>query len=192
MEGKPNPVGSWEEYFASTLDKPVHPLYQAVEFKSGCSALELGAGVGTGVRFLLDRGLSVTAVDISAEAIQILSERCPQATIMESRIEDCAFPAESFDYVIAGFCLFFLERDSCAQALSQIKTWLKPGGLFIGQFLGEKDDWVPMGYLAHTEAEISTAFLGFERVHWEEVDRDGFVSQGLAKHWHIFHVGLRK
>ncbi len=192
MKLKPNPVGSWTEYFASTLNKPLHPLYGEVAFTVGASALELGAGVGTGTKFLLDSGLRVTAVDLSPDAVHILRERCPEATVLEMPIEECSFPLESFDYVIAGFCLFFLQRDACANLLSQIQTWLKPGGLFIGQFLGADDDWAPLGYLTHSESEILQSFPSFELLYWEEVNREGFVSQGMSKHWHIFHVILRK
>jgi 2-polyprenyl-3-methyl-5-hydroxy-6-metoxy-1,4-benzoquinol methylase len=181
-------MGSWEEYFAASYGKPVHPLYRKLPVLDRQRALELGAGVGTGVRFLLDQGLRVTAVDAEPQAIQILRRDCPEATVIEGMMEECNFDPQDFHLVVAGFSLFFLDEVTFPQMLIKIKQWVKPGGYFMAQFLGRNDDWAKLGYLAHTEEEILRMIRGFSVHTWEEVEKDGYVHQGEKKHWHVYHA----
>ncbi len=190
MPSRPNPVGSWSEYFASMIDKPLHPILKRLEpfLPEKGEALELGAGVGHGVVFLVDRGLTVTAVDAEPQACQILRERARSATVVESRFEDVDLPENRFDVVVAGFSLFFLTAADMADFWPKLISSMKSGCLFAGEFLGMRDDWVAEGYLGHPEDEIRNLFGGFEILSWEEAERDGKTSMGTDKHWHVYHV----
>jgi len=155
-------------------------------------ALELGAGVGTGVRHLLERGLTVTAVDAEPEAIRHLRQRCPDAEIIEARMQDLELGEAKWDVVVAGFALFFLERAEVEALWQRMLRSLKSGGLFMGQFLGVHDDWAAQGYTAHTTDEVAHLLAPLQLVFLEEAERDGKTSQGTTKHWHVYHVLARK
>lgn len=190
-----NPVGSWDEYFASTRDLPPHPQYRALEpyLPAEGDVLELGCGVGTGARWLAAKGLRVLAVDALPEAIS----KAEEFSTPENLTYRCAYMQTldlapgSFEVVVAGFCLFFLSPEDFAGFWPRLVSSLRPGGLFVGQFLGERDDWAK-DYLAQTRAEVETLLGPFDVLQLEEVERDGKTSQGTEKHWHVFHVIARK
>ncbi|MGV3614488.1 MAG: class I SAM-dependent methyltransferase [Fimbriimonas sp.] len=191
MKPPVNPVGSWEEYFASTRGLPLHPLYRILEphLPAEGKVLELGCGVGTGARWLAQRGLRVHAVDALPEAFDA-ADMPPGLTFECAYMQRLNLPPESYDVVVAGFCLFFLTREELAAFWPRLVASLRPGGLFMGQCLGERDDWA-RDYLAQSRAEVEALLAPFEVLHWEEAERDGKTSQGTAKHWHVHHVVAR-
>jgi len=194
MASPPNPVGTWEEYFASMRAMPLHPMYRQLEPflpKEG-KALELGAGIGTGARFLLDHGLTVTAVDAEPEAAEALRQFLPAKHVIEALMQHVSLGYKAYDVVVAGFSLFFLTRAEFEAFWPRIVTSIKPGGLFMGQFLLPNDDWGKAGYLTHSAEELQSLFAPFQILHKEEVERDGKTSQGTDKHWHVLHVLAKK
>lgn len=191
MRTPKNPVGDWAEYFAACLDKPIHPLYRVLEphLPALGTAIDLGCGVGTGVRWLLDRGWHVTAVDIQDEPLQMLAARVPHA--QRERLEiwhrDIAgIDLTGFDLVFAGFSLFFLIKSELDD------LWQGIPALFAGELLGERDDWAREGYVSHSRQEVEAMLEGFDVLHLEEAERDGATAQGTPKHWHVFHIIARR
>ena len=193
MASRPNPVSTWSEYFASMLDKPLHPIFRQIDswLPSQGKALELGAGVGHGVVHLVELGLNVTAIDAEPEAVRIIRERAPSANVIESRFEDVEIPVETYDVVIAGFSFFFLNQVEFSDFWPRLLRSMKPGCVFAAEFLGLKDNWVKQGYLGHEYAEVRCLLQPFEILYWEEAERDGKTSQGSDKHWHVYHVVAR-
>ncbi len=189
MKPPVNPVGSWEEYFASTLEMPLHPLYRELEphLPAYGNALELGCGVGTGARWLASKGLSVEAVDALPEAIAS-ARPAERVTFTCAYMQDLPLPPDRYDLVVAGFCLFFLSPEDLAAFWPRLVQSILPGGLFMGQFLGPRDDWAEQGYTTQSEAEIDAMLASFTVLHREEVERDCKTSQGTDKHWHVTHV----
>lgn len=191
MKPPVNPVGSWDEYFASTRNLPLHPQYLALEpyLPAQGRVLELGCGVGTGARWLAGRGLDVFAIDALPEAIEEATafSAPPNLTYACAYMQNLELSAATYDVVVAGFCLFFLSREEFETFWPRLVASLRPGGLFMGQFLGPRDDWA-QNYLHHSREEVEMLFTGMEVFQIEEVERDGKTSQGTAKHWHVFHV----
>jgi ubiquinone/menaquinone biosynthesis C-methylase UbiE len=66
-----------------------------------------------------------------AEARGVLGDRAGYAV---ARVEDLAFPDESFDAVIANHMLFHVEDR--ARAFSAIRRVLRPGGRFVSTTVG--------------------------------------------------------
>lgn len=191
MKPPVNPVGSWDEYFASTRDLPLHPQYRALEphLPSTGDVLELGCGVGTGARWLAARGLDVLAVDALPEAIAEATAfpSPPNLAYRCGYMQALDLPPASFDVVVASFCLFFLSEDDFEAFWPRLVASLRPGGVFMGQFLGARDTWAA-DYLNQTRPEVEALLAPFEVLQLEEVERDGRTSQGTEKHWHIFHA----
>lgn len=185
----------WPRYFASTRDKPLHPLYRQLDplLPPHGLALELGCGHGHGVLHLLDRGLRVIAVDLREEPLQELRSRLPaeaEVRIIQDDITHVDLPEN--DLSVLGFALFFLSPDQLHEFWPRLVASIKPGGLFMGQFLGVNDDWASWGYTTHSCEEVLSLLSPFELLHFEEVERDGATSWEEPKHWHIFHVIGRK
>jgi SAM-dependent methyltransferase len=190
-----NPVGTWEDYFASTRGLPPHPIYREMEpyLPASGTALELGCGVGTGARWLAARGLRVRAVDALPEAIaEARAFPVPEGLSYEcGYMQALNLPEAAYDLVVAGFCLFFLTRPELTEFWPRLVASIRPGGLFAGQFLGERDDWA-RDYTAQTRGELDAMLAPFEALHLEEAERDGKTSLGTPKHWHVFHVVARR
>jgi tellurite methyltransferase len=194
-----NPISTWPDYYQATLSKPLHPLFFTLEpyLPSSGKAIDLGCGVGHAVVWLADKGWQVDAVDGHEDALKIVSSRLSEegktrVQLKQERLEDVKLEGDAYDLVVAAFSLFFIEsRDALVKTWGQIRGGLKPGGLFIGEFLGLNDDWSDR-CLVNTRSEVEGFLSGWEVIHFEEAEQDGQTSQGVPKHWHIFHVIARK
>lgn len=175
---------------------PQHPLYDELAKHMPTEpglALELGCGTGQGCEFFLDRGWSVTAIDIDPRAIEATRDRVgdhPRLKLVQADIVEVPFAPS--DAVAAGFVLFFLDADQFAATWRKILEALRPGGVLLVQFLGPNDDWAAKGGLSHDSAEIEELLGSYAVLSHEEVERDGRTAWGEAKHWHVHHVIAQK
>lgn len=177
------------------MERGLNPCYERLEpyLPPGGLAVELGCGVGHGVLHLLEKGFRVFANDADPEAIAITRSRLPPG----AEVELLCAPYERLrlppcDLVCAVFSLFFLKPEDFDPFWRSVVEALKPGGVFLGQFLGVNDGWSDRGYTLHTAEQVRSLFDGFEILSWEEVDRDGETIHQKPKHWHVFHVVAKK
>ncbi|MBL0870141.1 MAG: class I SAM-dependent methyltransferase [Phycisphaerales bacterium] len=114
----------------------------------------------------------------------------------------------------ASFALPFCPHEHFEELWKQIVQTLPTGGRFAGQFFGDRDDWATSGRGGHhrfsgssppTAADkpspgtthVSRARL-IELVepmvieYLSEEDRESADRTHAPKHWHLFHVVLRK
>jgi ubiquinone/menaquinone biosynthesis C-methylase UbiE len=142
--------------------------------------LELGCGPGVPItRMLLDRGAQVVANDISAKQISMAKVRCPEATLISGDMAALSFEPASFDGVISFFTIFHLPRAEQKGMLSNIYSWLKPGGMFVfnlatvdeeeihGEFLGHGMFWSSYGV---EDNKAMVRDIGFEVVEAEVLE----------------------
>ena len=185
-------VETWDAYYEASLTKPLHPIFAALEpyLPANGLAVDLGFGVGQGVRFLRSHGLDVRAVDSDPKALTFLA----LDPHVEATCEDfMAFKMPECDVVLAVFSLFFLSQSDFSSFCPNMVAKVRPGGLFAGQLLGLNDDWVKSkGCSSLSTSELKRAFKGWEFLHFEEVDRDGETILRESKHWHVYHIVARK
>ncbi len=186
---------SWRGYLEATRDRPAHPLFDLLDpyLPDAGRAIDLGCGTGRGTLRLLQRGLHVTATDISEDAIEMTRERLPadaRAELVCSSFSDLEL--KRYDVAVACYTLFFMPPDEHARFWARLVDAIEPGGLFAGQFLGDRDDWADKGYTTHARAEVDVLLKPFEVLHLDEEDADGGTATGDTKHWHVFHVIARK
>lgn len=90
--------------------------------------LDLGCGTGRPIaEYLLARGHRVTGVDQAAQLLAIARARFPEATWIESRLEDYAIPA-GCAAIVCWDTLFHLERSVHARLLARMAMSLDSGG----------------------------------------------------------------
>jgi SAM-dependent methyltransferase len=130
-------------------------------------------------------GRRVTGVDISATQIELARRNVPGATFLQADMTALAFPARSFDAVVAFYSLTHVPRDEQGPLLERIATWLRPGGVFIASMGVEEDpggverDWLGVDmYFSHFGAKknrrlVERAGLVVEssEIHAEPEDR---------------------
>ena len=193
------PDFEWHEYFKAMAEKGrLHPLFERLQpcLRPGMAALDLGCGIGHGTLHLLEQGLHVTSVDIHAEALERLMDRLPSGSspvLLQSDLRDLEFESECFDVVVATNVLYFVSPEELLAFWPKLVGWIKPGGLFIGQFMGRNDSWSHReDYNWQTEETIRGLFSGFEILHLHDDEKESITVTGTPNHSHVFHVLARK
>ncbi|KAJ5583816.1 hypothetical protein N7450_006480 [Penicillium hetheringtonii] len=111
--------------------------------------LELGCGAGVPCTQILAKKFDVTANDISDSQIALAKTRLPDdsVTLIHGDMMGLKFRTE-FDAVLAMYSIIHLPREEQSEMLRRIWGWLRPGGVFLGNFLeggfeGDvKGDWL--------------------------------------------------
>jgi ubiquinone/menaquinone biosynthesis C-methylase UbiE len=118
---------------ASTL---VDLLHADTVFPAGSRILEAGCGVGAQTVALAKRspGARFTSIDISETSVREAREKVASAGLtnvhfQQGDIFKLTFEPNSFDYVFVCFVLEHLPKP--VEALSILKTFIKPGGTVI-------------------------------------------------------------
>lgn len=127
------PESYWtEEYFQlddNYFARQIEDAKRLLGFKSGMSALDIGAGIGKAMRALTAAGFDVWGIEPSAsfrdKAIAKLGVN-PERIVLAT-IEDAEFESQSFDMVTFGAVLEHLYDP--ARAIEKAISWLRPGGV---------------------------------------------------------------
>ncbi len=194
----PTPDFEWADYFEAIDKGKLHPLYAQLDahLSPGLTALDLGCGVGHGTLHLCNRGLIVTAVDVSADGLARLKQRVPPdaaVTLVESDFRLLEFPVDAFDIVTATNALYFLPPADFPIFWPKLLGWMRPGGVFIGQFMGPRDAWADRDdYSKHSADQVKALFEGFELLHLHDDERDSVNCMGKNSHVHIIHAVAKK
>jgi SAM-dependent methyltransferase len=129
---------------------------------SGADVLELGCGAGLPMTATLAAGRNVTGVDISSAQLDLARVNVPGATFVQADLTTLDWPAGSFDAVVAFYVLTHVPRDAHAELLGRIRTWLRPGGVFLASFGVEDDpggveeEWLGVDmYFSHFSARVN-------------------------------------
>ena len=106
---------------------------------AGADVLELGCGAGIPMTARIAAGRHLTGVDISAEQLRRARRNVPGATFLHVDMTTIVRPPTSLDAVVAFYSLTHVPRDEHAALFARIRSWLRPGGVFIAS-LGVEDD----------------------------------------------------
>jgi SAM-dependent methyltransferase len=159
-------------------------------------AVDLGCGDGRDTVELLRRGWQVLGIDGEATAIARLLERseanCERLQTQIARFESLTLPA-SVDLINASFCLPFCPPEHFPYLWNEIATSLRVGGRFCGQLFGDQDSWASDPLITYqTRAEIEQLLQPFAIEMLNEENHPGTTALGEEKHWHIFHIVVKK
>ncbi len=129
---------------------------------AGAEVLELGCGAGLPMTVRLAVGRRVTGVDISAEQVRRARRNVPAASFVQADLVAIDRPPASLDAVVAFYSLTHVPRDEHAALFARIRSWLRPGGVFIASLGVEDDpggieaDWLGVDmYFSHFSARVN-------------------------------------
>jgi SAM-dependent methyltransferase len=153
---------------------------------AGADVLDLGCGAGIPMTATLAVGRTVTGVDISAAQIALARANVPSATFLEADLTTLDFPSGRFDAVVAFYSLTHVPRAEHAALFGRIRSWLRPGGVFVAS-LGVEDspdeveaDWLGVDmFFSHFSARVNrrlVAEAGFE------IERADVVTEPEDRH----------
>jgi tellurite methyltransferase len=194
----------WKDYLRATSTRGPRPLLERAlaEHSGARHALDLGCGAGGDTLSLLQDGFRVLAVDALEDALVHTRRRAEAAGLAanletrRARFEDLELEAAAFQLIVASFSLPFCAPEAFDRLWSEIGAALVPGGVFAGQFFGDRDEWV--GDPDHpsqvflSRAELERLLAGYELLDLEEVEERRTTALGGEKDWHFFHVMARK
>ncbi len=187
-----------EKYYDNTENEmPNYTVKKFIELNvEPGNAVELGCGAGRDTVYLIRNGWNVLAIDREDVETRIVSkllvEELEQFEFFKQRFE--AIKLENSNLVVANFSLPFCNKNNFKELWDKINHSILKDGYFVGNFLGDKDEWKnakeKMTFL--TKDQVMELFRDFEIVEFREVEKDGLTGLGKMKHWHIFNVIAKK
>lgn len=130
-------------------------LLDELGIAAGWKCLEVGAGAGSLVKWMAERGAHVTAIDIGTRFIEELA--CDSIEVRRVDLRDDDLPQAEFDLVHARLVLEHLSERR--QILDRLVASLRPGGWIVI----EDYDWSCYGFVDDRSGfgEIADAVKGF-------------------------------
>ncbi|CAN5643867.1 class I SAM-dependent methyltransferase [soil metagenome] len=187
-------MSEWKEYISKTSMKPPSELLKkAVKETSDKElALDLGPGAFKDTKFLLSSGFKkVIAVDIADEGLEHIKDLIPaKVEFVNTSFDKFRFSDHKFDLINAQFSLPFNSPSTFKVMFENLKSSLKPDGIFAGQFFGIRDKWNngKNDLTFHTLTEILIMMRGMEIIELKEDEEDRAPVIGDIKHWHVYHI----
>lgn len=151
-------AGNWDQIRETLFSNNVRVVAaRTADLRPGSVAADIGAGSGFITEELIRHGVSVIAVDQSAEMLNQMKIRFRDSGSIEYRVGDSsALPIgdQSVDYVFANMYLHHVEYP--AAAIKEMVRILKPGGKLV---ITDADEH-PYEFL---RTEQHDRWLGFKR-----------------------------
>lgn len=109
-------------------------------------ACDVGCGPGHVARYLHDRGLAITGVDLSSSMVEAARRLNPEIEFFQGDLRALPFGDGVLGGLVAFYSLIHLPKADVGAALPEMKRVLRPGGLLlIAIHLGEDvlhlDEW---------------------------------------------------
>jgi len=149
------------------------------------AVLELGVGTGNGAARLAREGYSVTAIDLSSEAIELARARFGSMVtfVVADMTQRLPFPDAGFDAVMSNVALHMFPDSVTRAVFAEVARLVRPGGLFAFHVNSLEDRplrarWRPArevepDYVAEESGQtvhfFSAAYLGELLAGWQDV-----------------------
>ncbi|MDO8642154.1 MAG: class I SAM-dependent methyltransferase [Candidatus Woesearchaeota archaeon] len=122
--------------FAETTNKfDLTPLWDSfISYLPGNRIIDLGCGAGRDVRHFVERGFSVTGVDLSEELLNYAKRLCSKASFVNADIRHLSFSNTSFDGVWCCGGIVHMGKTEGVKTLQEAHRILVSGGVFFLSF----------------------------------------------------------
>jgi len=153
------------------------------------SALDVGAGSLRNTKFLLEKGLDVTALDLDPiileAAAAVNNERLTASVADITKFEY----SNKYDLVLSINVLSFLTKGALLELLPKLKNSLAQDGILCVTLFGVSDEWAHKENMSFFDCDEAKAlFDDMNLVVFIEEESEGTLIQGGPKHWHLFRI----
>ncbi len=125
--------------------------------------LDVGAGSGVFTQAFAEKGLGVTAIDLSLRMLTYARQLMPDIPFIQARMEALPFPSETFDIIFLGQVLH--ETDALTQTLSQLHRCARKRVIALEWPYKEEPAGPPLHHrLRPEQVEASASRAGFSRI----------------------------
>lgn len=162
----------YEKAFAGFAAQREELDWLLTELPGHARVLDVGSGTGRPTAELLTAaGHDVTGVDVSPRMVEIAREQVPAAHFEVADLRTLAYPAGTWNAVIAFYPLLQLTRAEIDAALARFADWLTPGGIFLMATVPADIESIEIEFLGQPVAGVSSYPV--------EVFRDRLTALGL-------------
>ena len=156
------------------------------------TAIDLGCGSGNEVVYMLQQGIWVTALDRQLQERYILDRITEQerqrVSFLQVSFETMELPQT--ELITAFYSLPFCDPKAFLTVWDKVYKALLPGGFFVGQLYGDRDDWrEDPSVNTFTKAETEKLLDRYEVLKLDEREQ---VRPSDGKRWHFYNIIARK
>jgi 2-polyprenyl-3-methyl-5-hydroxy-6-metoxy-1,4-benzoquinol methylase len=170
------------KYFLSTKEA-VENI--APSITTGKEVLDVGCGVGLGTMMLIEKGFSLTSIDISPKMITFVKKRNPSATTITGEFLEYTFK-KKFDAIFAMAFIHLFPKNIAQLILEKMHTLLKEDGvLYIGTTISDKSK---EGFELKRDAFFPNGQQKRYRKHWTEEELLDSLQKAGFKYKHKYHI----
>ena len=143
--------------------EPTSFLSDIVTSREPGKAVDIGCGSGVDSVYLAENGWQVTAMDFTAEALEMTRNRAKEAGVELTLIQGDAVTHDlgaTFDLVIDAGVLHNMKKHRHQDYRHQLLKWLKPDGEFVLVHFEKRHafDWRPIGPRRVARQDIQAFF----------------------------------
>jgi SAM-dependent methyltransferase len=153
----------------------------AADLRGGGPVCEVGCGPGQVARYLHDRGVDASGLDLAPAMVDEARRRNPGMTFVQGDLRALPWGDGALAGVVAFYAIIHLERAALVPALRELARVLRPGGqLFVAFHVGDKvrrveELWgeqtaLDFVFFGVDEMRGALAQAGFEVCHTAERD----------------------
>ena len=177
-------IAGWEDLYRTgergAEDAATILLVETLEKLAPGIAIDLASGAGRNAIYMAERGWTVTAVDGSERAIQLLDQRAAahgvkvKTYVSDLTTSDFVMPPDTFNLVLIAY---YLQRDLFAK----VKAAVRPGGVVIAtaHIPANGERWTEK---RAAPGELQTFFKGWRILRdYEGASRDPIHKRPVAE-----------
>lgn len=152
----------YDELDHKPIDRALLDAY-AAELRGAGPVCEVGCGPGQVARYLHDRGVDASGLDLALAMVEEARRRNPGMTFVEGDLRALPFAEDALAGIVAFYSLIHLERDGLVAALRELARVLRPGAqLLVAFHVG--DEVRRVEELWGVQAALDFVFFGVEEM----------------------------